>query len=249
MPPLNQPDTRIKPHRSGWRRAGIALGVVAVVLSTCFFLRPLFAETLDLTVYSAQRDAGAYLALPMSGSNFSMNSYVSYSAGRMYLKGNVGAAVLAAYADLAGKHPEWKFVYGEMGLKGGGRFWPHRTHKDGTSADFMTPVYTVDSSGKQVSTPLPCTALNLWGYGVRMNDKGQSGEYHLDAAAMIAHIAALRDAAPRYGLGIRRVIFDPPLLALLRAEPSFARIQDITFMQQKAWFPHDGHYHVDFVKK
>ena len=59
----------------------------------------------------------------------------------------------------------------------------------------------------------------------------------------------LHRQAPAFGLRIERVIFDPPLLKLLRKDPSFAALGSMPFMEKQAWFPHDGHYHVDFTER
>ena len=202
-----------------------------------------------LAQYSAQNDAEAYRCLPFSGPNFEANSRPGHGAGRYYLKGKTAATVLAAYAELAQSHPEYRYLYGEMGWNGGGRFRPHRTHQQGMNADFITPVYTLNADNTQTRTVLPCNTLNLWGYNIRLNADGHFEDYHLDTKAMIAHLAALQKAAPLYGLRVERVIFDPPLLALLRKDPDFKKLGGIAFMEKKAWFPHDGHYHVDFTDK
>ena len=185
--------------------------------------------------------------MPVAGPNFAVNSRLGYGAGRYYLKGKTAACILAAYADLERTHPEYHYLYGEMGWKGGGRIRPHRTHQQGLSADFMTPVTVAGVDRQPMHTVLPCNAANLWGYHIRLDGNGRHAEYQLDARAMIAHLEALQKNAPRYGLRIERIIFDPPLLKSLRADPDFSRIGGLPFMEGQAWFPHDGHYHVDFA--
>lgn len=227
------------------------LSIFAVVLGASLlvlWIRPLFAQPLELSRYTAA-DAGAYRALPFSGPNFTANSRIGYGAGRYYLKGNAVACIVAAYAELARTNPHYQYIYGEMGWKGGGLFRPHRTHQQGMSADFMTPVRTTDAKGESFPSVLPCNAANLWGYAIRLDDAGGFENFQLDTKAMIAHLAALQKAAPHYGLRIRRVIFDPPLLKRLRADPDFSRLRGMRFMENKAWFPHDGHYHVDFAER
>lgn len=210
--------------------------------------RVILAQTVRLESYDREQDAESYLALPYSGANFTCNSRIGYGAGRYYLRGKTAATVLAAYAGLEKSHPGLKYMYAEMGLKGGGPFKPHRTHQKGLSADFITPVYRLDKNGKRLPAMLPANALNFWGYEVRLDERGVFEDYHLDTAAMIAHLAALDESAKNYGLQIERVIFDPPLLRILRADPSFKSVSHLSFMKTQAWFPHDGHYHVDFAE-
>lgn len=210
-------------------------------------LNGLYAQRVDPVSYNDSGDADSYQCLPLSGDNFQASSLPGYGAGRYYLKGRAAVAVLKAYARLAASHPELRFIYAEMGWKGGGRFRPHRTHQQGLSADFITPVRKPDATGKAAPATLPCNTANLWGYGIRLDNNGRYQDYRLDTAAMIAHLDALRQEAAAQGLKIERVIFDPPLLKLLRADPNFKRLGDMRFMENKAWFPHDGHYHVDFA--
>lgn len=216
-------------------------GITLLVL----LARPLFSESLELAQYTAA-EAEKYHALPISGPNFKANSRIAYGIGRHYLKGKAVASIVAAYGELARTHPQYKYVYGEMGWKDGGRFRPHRTHQDGLSADFMTPMLETSPDGKSIPTVLSCSVINLWGYNIRLDSSGRFENLRMDTRAMIAHLAALKKAAPKYGLRLNRVIFDPPLLKILRASPNFSQLRGIRFMEGKAWFPHDGHYHVDF---
>lgn len=216
--------------------------ICAIVLG----IRAACTTSLELANYRHSDDAQTYIALPFSGNNFQANSYINYGVGRYYLKGKTAATLLAAYKELATTHPEWQFTYAEMGWNGGGRFHPHRTHRDGMSADFMTPVYQLDATGNQIPASLPTYTLNLWGYNIRLDGQGRYENYHIDAPALIAHIAALDQAGKRYDVSIKQVILDPPLLKILQAHPDFSKIKHIHFMQGAAWFPHDGHYHIDF---
>lgn len=212
-------------------------------LLLCFFLYPLGnSGNYDLSL------ADEYVYLPFFGANFSANSVPGYIAGRYAVRGRVAMVVVDAYAALEENTPSVRYIYAETGKKGGGGFWPHRTHKDGYSVDFITPVYTKGKNGEIKDVVLPCNPLTLWGYAVRIDDTGFYEKYHLNTQAMIAHLSALDKSASKYGMRIKRVIFEPHLLPFLKADPSFKDIERIPFMSGKAWFPHDGHYHVDFEK-
>lgn len=72
-----------------------------------------------------------------------------------------------AYAAMARRHPDVRFVYGETGLAEGGPFKPHRTHQNGLAVDFFVPVRNRESE----SVPLPTHVLNKWGYDVELDGK------------------------------------------------------------------------------
>ncbi len=194
------------------------------------------------------RGGDAYTQLPLNGPNFSAYSLPLHALGRCYLLAPLTKSVVEAYAILETTCPEQKFIYAEMGWKGGGRFDPHRTHRQGSSADFLTPM-----RNKLGSAPLPIGVSNRWGYDLRLNEQGEyGGEYEdlkLDAPAVIQHLSALDKSANTHGWKIKRVIFDLPLHQLLQQQASYAQIAHLSFMPGQAWFPHDGHYHVDFEKR
>lgn len=224
------------------RRFGIACVVVLGLAGAVLGVRASLAEVVDVT----RLGSGRSVTLPYSGTNFRAYSWFWHAVGRCHLKDTLGAAVLDAYKEMETAMPDRRFVYGEIGWKDGGRFWPHRTHRQGLSVDFMTPVLRRTSEGTRVPDMLSCMPWNLWGYGTRL-EAGKNGAREIDAEACIAHLAALNKAAATYGLSIKLVIFDPPLLKILRASPNFRKIAGLPFMEKAAWFPHDGHYHVDFA--
>lgn len=230
-----------------WWQAGFIFFLLLAVATILFLgARIMLAPRVVLAQYDSQAGATRYLTLPVSGANFKASSVLAYGVGRYYLKGAVAATILAAYDRLAQEQPQYRYLYAEMGWQGGGRFRPHRTHMQGISADFITPVFRVDGQGSLHPATLPVSIFNLWGYKIRLDAQGRYGDYRLDTSAMIAHLHALQEAGKPYRVRIVRVIFDPPLLALLRKNPSFTLLQGMVFMEKAAWFPHDSHYHVDF---
>lgn len=200
---------------------------------------------LGLTAFALRANGnGNYKQLPYSGQNFIAYGLVPYAAGRCYLLAPVQESVVDAYKELEKTCPGRTFIYLEMGWKGGGRFAPHRTHKEGRSADFLSPMKSINN-GEPLNLPLRIT--NRWGYDIRLSAKGEYKTMVLDEKALILHLAALEDKARQRGWRIERVILDQNLVALLAKHPEYKRIANIPFMKGKAWFPHDGHYHVDFV--
>ena len=182
--------------------------------------------------------------LPLMGSNFTAYSTLAWLAGRTYVHSEVRAIVLAAYAELNQTMPKTVYKYAETGNQRGGRFKPHKTHQNGLSVDFMTPMKTAD--GKSVH--LPTYPWNRLGYDIELDDKGSYRDLSIDYDALAAHISALDRAAKARGHRLWRVIFDPELqLGLFASEHGRALATDIQLSTKRSWVRHDEHYHVDFV--
>jgi penicillin-insensitive murein endopeptidase len=151
--------------------------------------------------------------------------------------------IAAAYESLAESNPDLTFVYGEAAWPWGGRFWPHRTHRNGLSVDFVVPVR--DKAGQAVPFPRPMWTGGF--YAVDVGPDGRFGDYRIDFDAMAAHLTALRVAAAKGDIRIRRIFFDPGLQRLLFESPEGSVLSSqISFSQKPSWFRHDAHYHVDF---
>jgi len=182
--------------------------------------------------------------LPSSGPNFETYSCALSTIGRTHVHEKLKPVLLDSYKRLETSEPQVRWIFAETGWKNGGPFWPHRTHQDGLSVDFIVPVVDRDS-GKP--TTLSLWPHNLWGYRLRFSDDGIYDSVQINFGAIISHLKALNDACAQKGLRIKRLIFDPPLLAKLRKHKRFAEIHNIPFMDGRAWVPHDSHYHVDFA--
>lgn len=193
----------------------------------------------------AGRIEGAVSLSPeSSGPNFSPYHRLGVSLGRTYVHSSVSHAARAAYAALANSRPETRFVYGETGLKNGGRFRPHKTHQNGTSVDFIVPV--LDRAGRSV--PLPCGLRNKFCYGIEFDFSGRWKDLTIDFDAIAAHLAALDAESKRSGISIERVIFDPDLTVLLKSSAAWRTLNHaVVFSPHKPWVRHDEHYHVDFA--
>ncbi len=184
--------------------------------------------------------------LPESGANYIGYSTIARFAGRTYVHSVVRDVIVAAYADLAREQRQKVYKYAETGFDEGGEFWPHKTHANGLSVDFMTPV--IDASGTSVH--LPTHPLNKFGYDIEFDANGHYDGVTIDYEAMAAHIVALDRQAKRHGHGLWRVIFDPELQPNLY-EAANGRYADylranVTFSEKRSWVRHDEHYHIDF---
>ncbi|HAW91944.1 MULTISPECIES: penicillin-insensitive murein endopeptidase [unclassified Arsukibacterium] len=181
--------------------------------------------------------------LSYAGPNFVGYSTVARLAGRTYVHSQVDKIIVAAYKDLETSQPGKVFKYAETGYKEGGRFKPHKTHRNGLSVDFMVPV--IDETGQSVH--LPTSPLNKFGYNIEFSSNGEYKNYTIDYEAMAAHIIALHRAAKRQGHDLWRVIFDSELQPnLLKSKYGEYLAQNIQFSKKRSWVRHDEHYHVDF---
>ena len=181
--------------------------------------------------------------LPSSGKNFKSYSSVARIAGRTYVHSAVKAIMIDAYAMLYQLHPNKVFKYAETGFEEGGKFKPHKTHQNGLSVDFMTPV--LNPEGKSVH--LPTHPFNRFGYDIEFDAKNTYEDYQMDFEAIAAHIVALHKSANNKGFDLWRVIFDPKLQPhLFETQYGPYLKQYIEFSKKPSWVRHDEHYHVDF---
>ncbi|NUN70157.1 MAG: replication initiation protein [Bacteroidetes bacterium] len=182
--------------------------------------------------------------LPSSGPNFITYSRVGSLIGRTCVHEKVRATVLGAYARLVHELSGTMYVYAETGWPDGGGFWPHKTHENGLSVDFMVPVKTLNGE----PTVLPTHIFNKFGYSVEFDAAGKNPEYLIDFEAMAAHIRAIHSSASEQGIGIRVVIFDSELQKQLFASRLGRGLGTlVTFSTKPAWVRHDEHYHIDFT--
>ena len=114
--------------------------------------------------------------LPASGENYKGYSSIARLAGRTYVHSAVKNIITASYKDLEKEQPNKVYKYAETGFEDGGQFRPHKTHRNGLSVDFMTPV--VDKSGKSVH--LPTNPLNKFGYNIEFNKKDKFKDLSID---------------------------------------------------------------------
>jgi len=180
--------------------------------------------------------------LPGSGINFKSYGSIPSLAGRTYVHSKVRQIVIDAYKVLEIDQPDKLYKYAETGLKNGGQFKPHKTHRNGLSVDFIVPV--IDKKGRSVH--LPTHVLNKYGYKIEFDNQGRYESYKIDFEAMRAHIVALHKAAKKTGAGIWRVIFAPELQTYLNKSKYGSYIRDnIQMSKIRSWVRHDEHYHVD----
>ena len=194
------------------------------------------------TTSNGKLDGG--VKLPSSGNNFVSYSSVAAMAGRTYVHSIVKDIIISSYKDLEKDQPNKVYKYAETGFQDGGRFKPHKTHRNGLSVDFMTPV--INSKGKSVH--LPTHPFNKFGYNIEFDTKDNYDGLTIDYEALAAHIVALHKQSRKSGHDLWRVIFDPKLQPnLFKTKYADYLKNNIQFSKKRSWVRHDEHYHVDFA--
>jgi penicillin-insensitive murein endopeptidase len=183
--------------------------------------------------------------LPLYGKNFGPYSSLGYYMGRTWVYDRVQRAIVDAYSTLLSHRKNTFFLYGEIGLETGGELWPHKTHQNGLSVDFMVPVL---KNGKP--TKLPCNLLNKFGYEIDFDESGKYEDLVVDFEAVSDHLFYLFHASRANGVPMQRVIIDPRFQSRLfdTKNGSFLKA-NIEFNKHRSWVRHDDHYHVDFYSK
>lgn len=127
------------------------------------------------------------------GRNFLSYSIIAEAAGRTYVHSKVRDVIIDAYAQLEKDTPSKVYKYAETGFKNGGLFNTHKTHRNGLSVDFITPV----TNPKGESAHLPTVSKNRFGYDIEFDKNDQYKIYSIDYEALAAHIVALDKQAKK----------------------------------------------------
>lgn len=186
--------------------------------------------------------------IPFQGVNFQYFDTLSYLNHRAYLNDKLKATLLGVYKEFEITAPDRKFFIMECSNKDGGQIFPHRTHQNGLSVDFMTPkkkdrkdYYGLDTLGKDHYW------LDFDDEGRYLKDRSVSIDFDLVAS----HILLLNDQAKVNGLKISKVIIKTELKDELFATANGRKLKDSGIYIVKALTPfinslHDDHYHIDF---
>ncbi|HBH48427.1 MAG TPA: replication initiation protein [Bacteroidales bacterium] len=185
--------------------------------------------------------------LPYRGSNFKYFSPLSYFIlGRNYVHSSAHTTVINSYAKCETHLPGIKFSIMDCSKKQGGRLWPHRTHQNGLSIDFMTPLV---KNGKQKRF---YDGIGIFSYLLNFDSEGKLNKHvSIDFETMAKHILLLDIEARKNGLKIKKVIFKINLKDNLYSTKSGAELKRRGIYFAKNLSPkidklHDDHYHIDF---
>jgi penicillin-insensitive murein endopeptidase len=187
--------------------------------------------------------------IPYYGSNYSYFDTTSYFSGRAFLHEDVLGITLKAYKELENASDRFYRIM-ECANKNGGKLFPHQTHQNGTSIDFMMPLikdhkpyYKLDETG-----------VNH--YWLTFDDTGKYSEdksVEIDFEAVAQHILILNDAANKRGWKVKKVIIKIELKDELYATPSGKKLKAkgiyvVQGLSKMVNALHDEHFHIDFAK-
>ena len=106
--------------------------------------------------------------LPFRGDNFKYFSAVDYYLfGRCYVHSKIHKIVIESYKNMINYYPDYRFRIMECSKRKGGRSFPHRTHQNGTSIDFMTPLKKGDKVVKRYDK------IGMWRYLMKFDSNGK----------------------------------------------------------------------------
>ena len=189
--------------------------------------------------------------MPYQGANYTYFDVYSYVNDRAFLHQKTRSTVLEAYKTLETKAPNRHYRIMECSKRGGGKISMHRTHQNGLSVDFMTPLI---KDGK------PYYGLDNLGVGhylLEFDDQGRldsDTSVHIDFEAMAQHILALQDAGAKHGIYVSKVILKIELKDEFYKTKSGREVKRRNIYVVKGLTPkvnqmHDDHYHIDFAQK
>lgn len=188
--------------------------------------------------------------LPFSGKNFHYFDTNSYLQNRCFVHEKVLQTLIGSYRRLESITPGNEYGIMECSKEHGGRIYPHRTHQNGLSVDFMTPLL---KDGK------PFTGLDHTGPMHYLMDFDNDGRYNedptvtIDFETMAAHLLVVIDEAAKNGLRVEKIIWKMQLRDELFATEQGKQLRKTGVYVTTHLGPlinalHDDHYHVDFVE-
>lgn len=176
-------------------------------------------------------------AMPVAGTNFGSYCMPCIAALRTFAREPVIETITATYKALAVSHPQTRHLYGEIGFPNGGKFRPHRTHREGLSVDLMVPL----TDGRVIAT----SVTNRFGYDAEFDFTGKGKDGQIDFDVLASLIVTADQQARKRGGKVRRVFFAPDLQPLLFASDPVG-LRSVTFNKHQSWVRHDDHIHIDF---
>lgn len=184
--------------------------------------------------------------VPHKGENFQYFDTVSYISERGYTNCKVKATIIDAYKALESNDRLYQIM--ECSNKNGGKMFPHKTHQNGLSVDFMMPL---------IKGGLPYYKLDTIGhdhYWLEFDDNGnyiEDKSVSIDFNAVAEHILVLDKSARANGLKISKVIIKIELKDELFSSENGKVLKKSGIYIVKGLTPiinslHDEHYHIDF---
>ena len=187
--------------------------------------------------------------VPYFGKNYSYFDTTSYFSGRAFLHEDVLKIALNAYKKLE-NYSDRHYRIMECSNKKGGKLFPHRTHQNGTSIDFMMPLL------KEGKPFYELDSIGVSHYWLTFDEQGKYSEdnsVEIDFETIAKHILTLNEEANKIGWKIKKVIIKIELKDELYATPSGKKIKQegiyvVQGLSKIINALHDEHYHIDFVE-
>lgn len=185
---------------------------------------------------------------PFKGPNFVYFDSASYLNKHAFAHERVYRTVLSTYNQLETVLPHVEFGLMECSNEHGGKIWPHRTHQNGLSVDFMSPLLKNGISSTDFNTiGLPHYLMDFDENGIYTEDSSYSIDFNL----MARHLLELNEQAQKNGLKIEKVILKLALKDNLFATEYGKKLKSsgiyfATKLSDLIDSLHDDHYHVDF---
>lgn len=188
--------------------------------------------------------------IPFYGKNYTYFDINSYLGSRAFTSNVTRDIILDSYKQLAINLPSRHFYLMELSNEHGGKIYPHRTHQNGLSADFMMPMLKSGTDYYGLDT------LGVDHYWLKFNDNGEYMEdtsVKVDFNVIAQHILILNEKAKTYGYKISKVIIKVEYKDELFATEYGQKLKSSGIYIVKNLTPlindiHDDHYHVDFEK-
>lgn len=189
--------------------------------------------------------------VPFSGTNFVYFDTLSYINSRAFVNDKLLATIQNTYSDLEKLLPNQHFCIMECSNEHGGKIHPHRTHQNGLSIDFMSPLMKGGNA---------YYSLDHIGASHYLLEFDNNGKYtkdplvSIDFEKMALHLLSLEKSANKNGLKINKVILKTELKDELFSSIYGKQLVESGIYFTKSLTPminalHDDHYHVDFELK
>jgi penicillin-insensitive murein endopeptidase len=187
---------------------------------------------------------------PFFGTNFTYFDTSSYFCNRGFAHESVIEIIVNAYQKLSTILPDRHFYVMELSNEHGGKIFPHKTHQNGMSVDFMMPklkhnepFYGLDTLGKDHYW------LDFDDSGIYTEDQNVKIDFNLVAQ----HILVLAQEAKKVGYKITKVIIKIEYKNHLFKTVYGKQLKNSNIYIVKSLTPvinklHDDHFHIDFQK-
>ncbi len=186
--------------------------------------------------------------MPYRGENFQYFDSISYMSGRAFCHQDVRKTIVETYDLLRQSCPGRVFQLMECSNQCGGSMFPHQTHQNGLSIDFMMPLQKSDEPFYDLDN------LGADHYWLKFDNNGRyekDKSVQIDFETVAIHLLLLNNVARKYGLKVSKVIIKIELKDELFSGLNGKKLESSDIYVVQKLNPiinnlHDDHFHVDF---